>query len=120
MDKIEIDKAVKKEVLRLKRIYKNIDKNEKALVEGLINQAARLRVSLNNLWDDICTNGNTELFSQSEKTEPYERERPAARLFNVRVKNYQSIIKLLEEWPPDVSASESSEALMKFAMKYKK
>ena len=37
------------------------------------------------------------MFSQSEKTEPYERERPVARLYNTMNKNYQSIIKQMSD-----------------------
>ena len=42
------------------------------VVEGLIIQAARLRVLLNEMWMDISENGDYEMFSQSDKTEPYE------------------------------------------------
>lgn len=54
----------------------------------------------NKLWEDIQEKGETELFSQSEKTEPYERERPSARLFTSTDKNYQAIIKQLNELTP--------------------
>lgn len=88
------------EIRRLKRLYSKIPANKKALADGLIVQAARLRVRLNKLWLDIEENGETELFSQSEKTEPYERERPSARLFTSTDKNYQSIIKQLNDMLP--------------------
>ena len=46
------------------------------------------------------------MFSQSEKTEPYERERPQARIFTATDKNYQAIIKQLNEMtPPSRKAS---------------
>lgn len=88
------------EIRRLKRLYSKIPANKKALADGLIVQAARLRVRLNKLWLDIEEHGETELFSQSEKTEPYERERPSARLFTSTDKNYQSIIKQLNDMLP--------------------
>ena len=66
-----------------------------------ITQAARLRVRLNELNADIEANGLIELFSQSEKTEPYERERPAASLFIKLDKNYQAIIKQLTDMLPE-------------------
>jgi hypothetical protein len=120
LDKIEIDKAVNKEVSRLKKIYKDIPLNDKALVDGLIIQAARLRISLDVMWEDISVNGDTEQFSQSEKTEPYERERPVARLFNARDKNYQTIIKLLNDKLPEAALSDPAEELLKFAVGGKK
>lgn len=92
--------AEKNEVERLMAIYKDLPPNQFAVAQGLIVQAARLRARLDALWLDICCNGETELFTQSEKTDPYERERPAARLFTSTDKNYQAIIKQLNELTP--------------------
>lgn len=91
---------VQAEVDRLTAIYKGLPPNQFAVAQGLIVQAARLRVRLDNLWEDIQKNGETEAFTQSEKTEPYERERPVARLFTATDKNYQAIIKQLNELTP--------------------
>jgi len=95
LDKEQMDKAVKKEI-------------------------TRLRASLDELWEDLCINGNTEMFSQSDKTEPYERERPAARLFNSRDKNYQAIIKQLNDKLPEDKVNDVSEEILKFALQGKK
>lgn len=100
------------EIKRLTEIYKDLPPNEFAVAQGLIEQAARLRVRLDRLWKDLQKNGETELFSQSEKTQPYERERPSARLFTATDKNYQSIIKQLNELtPPSVAKSKLSELM---------
>lgn len=88
------------EIERLNQIYKDLPPNQFAVAQGLIVQAARLRVRLDKLWRDLKKNGETELFTQSEKTDPYERERPAARLFTATDKNYQAIIKQLNELTP--------------------
>ena len=108
----EIDKKVKKEVARLKTIYKELPSASAAIVEGLIVEAARLRVSLDMLWLDITLNGDVELFSQSDKTEPYERERPAARIYNSRNKAYQTIIKQLNDLKPE--ANKEDDELISF------
>ena len=113
-------KDVEKEISRLKKIYKDIPDNKKKIIDGLIEQAARLRVSVTLLLQDICEKGDVELFTQSDKTSPYERERPAARLFNVRDKNYQSIIKQLNELLPEGQATDDGEALMNFVVGGKK
>lgn len=88
------------EIKRLTKIYKDLPENQFAVAQGLIVQAARLRVRLDQLWREIQEHGETEMFSQSERTDPYERERPAARLFTATDKNYQSIIKQLNELTP--------------------
>lgn len=102
---------VKAEIARLKRIYKDLPKNQYEVAMGLIVQAARLRARLDELWEDIQENGETELFSQSEKAEPYERERPAARLFTSTDKNYQSIMKQLADLTPPSKSGSKLEAL---------
>ena len=102
----------KNEIARLTEIYKNLPPNQFAVAQGLIVQAARLRVRLDQLWKDIQANGETEKFTQSEKTDPYERERPAARLFTSTDKNYQSIIKQLNELTPPSQTKSKLGALM--------
>lgn len=96
----EDEKAVKKEIKRLNELFKSLPDNKFKLAQGLIQQAARLRVRLNRLWEEIEEKGEIELFTQSEKTEPYERERPCARLFTSTDKNYQSIMKQLHDMLP--------------------
>mgnify|MGYP002862192524 CR=1 FL=1 len=75
----------KSEITRLSRIYKGLPPNQMKVVEGLIVEAARLRVRLDYLWRDLQENGETELFTQSEKTEPYERERPQSRTYTATI-----------------------------------
>ena len=99
------------EIRRLRRVYSGLPPNKRAVAEGLIIQAARLRVRLDQLWEDIQENGETELFSQSDKTEPYDRERPSARLFTATDKNYQAIIRQLSDLTPPEARGSKLEAL---------
>ena len=95
-----------KEVRRLTGIYKGLPPKQFALAQGLIAEAARLRVRCNSLWNDLQENGEVELFSQGDQ-EPYERERPASRIYTAANKSYQSIIKQLNDMIP---AEEDSDA----------
>ena len=88
------------EVERLTEIYKGLPPKQFALAQGLIIQAARLRVRLDKLWAELEEKGETEWFTQSDKTDPYERERPASRTFTATDKSYQSIIKQLNDMLP--------------------
>ena len=104
----------KSEIARLTRIYKNLPQNKKALAQGLIVQAARLRVRLNELNAILAAEGMTELFQQSDKVEPYVRTRPEADLFIKLDKNYQSIIRQLNDLvPEDTGAPSKLGALLK-------
>lgn len=90
---------------RLRKSYKDIPKENVAVTDGLIRRAAYMRVTLEDFEKDLDENGYVELFTQSEKTDPYERERPAARLYNTMNKNYQSIIKQLNDLLPKQTAA---------------
>lgn len=94
------DERINAEEKRLRTSYKDLPKDSLVIVDGLIRRAAYMRTTLEDLEKDLDENGFVELFSQSEKTEPYERERPAARLYNTINKNYQSIVKGLTDLVP--------------------
>lgn len=87
----------KSEAKRLTEIYENLPPKRFAVAQGLIEQAARIRVNLDKLSADIAENGMTEMFRQSDKVEAYKKTRPEADLFIKLDKNYQSIIKQLND-----------------------
>ena len=93
------EKAIKREVLRLKKIYGQIEERRQETIEGLIQRAAFMRVTLEELEDDINSFGVTEWFSQGNQ-EPYQRERPTARVYNSLNTSYQKITKQLTDLLP--------------------
>lgn len=84
-----------------------LDEKTQKTIEGLIENAAFMRVELQDLVIDIRDNGLTEKFSQSDKTEPYDRIRPNADLYNKLNVNYQKIIKQLTDFLPQKNKAES-------------
>lgn len=92
--------TVESEIKRLTALYEGIPQNKMELVTGLIENAARLRVQNSELWDDMEKNGRVEWFTQSEKMEPYQRERPQARLYFQGVKEFHAITKTLDAMLP--------------------
>jgi len=91
---------VDEEVERLKKELKEIPKRQMKTVDGLITQAARLRVLLDDNWRDIAENGEYEMFSQSENQKPYERKRPIVETYDNRDKTYKEIMNQLIEMIP--------------------
>ena len=85
---------------RLNELYKDIPENKRSLVDGLIHQAARLRVQLDDLWEDIKKKGNVEPFQQKNDGVTFDRERPESKIFIQSDKNYLAIIKKLDEMLP--------------------
>jgi hypothetical protein len=102
--KKELTKAerIKKEELRLRKSYRNLTDEAMKVADGLIRRAAYMRVTLEDYEADLDEGGYVEMFSQSPNTEPYERERPVARLYTTMNKNYQSMIKQLTDLLPEV------------------
>lgn len=110
------EERIEREKRRLRRSYKDLSKDKKQVTEGLIHRAAFMRVTLEDMEKDLDENGFVELFTQSEKTEPYERERPVARLYNTMNKNYQSIIKQLSDLLPKEAPKEEDDGFETFVV----
>ena len=115
-DKLLKEKRIKKEERNLKKLFKDTPTDKKTLINGLIQRAAFMRITLEDYEADIDENGYVELFSQSEKTEPYERERPVVRLYNTMNGNYQKIIKQLSDLLPkdNEDGKDKNSALLEF------
>lgn len=98
-DKEDREKKIESEVSRLSKNYAGIDGKTRAVIRGLIQRAAFMRVSLAELENDLNTFGFTEYFSQGDQ-EPYQRKRPTAELYNTLNANYQKITKQLTDLLP--------------------
>ena len=94
------DERVRKEERRLAKIFRDIDPLKKNVVAGLIQRAAHLRVTLDDLAADLDKNGYTELFQQGRDNPPYERKRPSADLYTTMNTIYQKEIKQLTDLLP--------------------
>ncbi len=94
------------EETRLRQVFGDLPMEQARIVEGLICEAAYMRVTLQEYRADLDEKGYVESFTQSEKTAPYERERPVARLYNTMNKNYQSIVKILTDMLPDIKPND--------------
>lgn len=110
------EEKIKKEIRRLNKIFKDLSKKEKDVIDGLIKRAAHMRVSLEEMEEDINENGYVEEFTQGigPMAPRYDRERPVARLYNSLNKNYQTIMKQLFEFVPRKPATtDGGEAIKK-------
>ncbi len=110
------DQRIEREYGRLLKIYENLSEDELTAIEGLIRRAAYMRITLEDYERDLDENGYVELFTQSERTPAYERERPVARLYNSMNRNYQMIVRQLSDALPE-SSIEAGKALMEFISK---
>lgn len=108
------EKRIASEKRRLTKIFKTIEDGKKQTVEGLIERAAFMRVQLEDLEKELNEHGWTEEFCQSDKCEPYKRQRPEGQTYISLNSNYQKIIKQLTDIVPDDSSRDAATELMNF------
>jgi hypothetical protein len=107
-------KRIEVEDARIREVFHDLPADLLNLYDGLIRRAAYMRVTLEDYEADLDANGYVESFTQSEKTDPYERERPVARLYNTMNKNYQSIMKQLAEKLPEPVSDDAKKDIRDF------
>lgn len=105
---------IAEEYERIAALYADLPQDKQSLYDGLMRRGAYIRVTLEDMEADIDKDGYVESFTQSEKTEPYERQRPVASLYNSMVKNYQTIMKQLADALPAPLPEDAATELKKF------
>lgn len=71
---------INKEKRRLKRIFKDIEGNKQKVVEGLLDDAAFMRVTLIDIKKDISVSGVIDELQQGDYT--IIREHPNVKVYN--------------------------------------
>lgn len=107
--KLTKEERVQREEERLLKFLTDVDPKKKNVVEGLVQRCAHLRVTLDDLAEDLDENGYTEMFQQGEKNPPYERKRPSADLYTTMNTLYQKAIKQLTDLLPKDAVTNSKQ-----------
>ncbi len=98
MNEIEKDKLIKKEIRVLKKLTKDIDEDKKIFSQRLIEQAAFMYATLQELQEIVNKEGAVHWYiNGAQKT---LREHPASKTYNIMIKNYSNIIKQLSDISP--------------------
>lgn len=105
----------KKEQNKIKKIYKNLPKDSFEIAKKLIERAAYMLVSLEDMEAKISEDGLVVKMPQGSYE--IERAHPLLQPYNAMVKNYNATIKQLNELSPGVEAEKAGQALMMFATK---
>lgn len=105
-------KRIKKETKRLKEIYKSLPDNKYAIAIPLIENAAFMRVTLEDLQIEINNAGSVEDYKHGEG-QYGKKESSALKAYNNVIKNYNAVNKRLEDMLPaeESAASKLSEFL---------
>lgn len=101
-----------KEKAKLKKIFKDMEKNKKNLVDGLLNEAAFL-VCLQSECKKILREEGVNV-ETINATQSFLKEHPSAGTYLNSVSKYNAIIKtLLDHIPPEKKKGSRLAALMK-------
>ena len=116
-EQLEREKKIKQEINRIKKLYKDLSRDKVKVVEGLINEAAFMKLTLEELREDLFRNGFTELYENG--TQVMNRERPEAKIYSTMIQRYSNVMKQLIDYMPLEEKEEEQDELMKFLSKGK-
>lgn len=105
---------IKKEFLRLKKLYRDLPKDKMNLVTSLIGNVAFMTITLEDLQQQINLEGPVSRYQNGENQWGTKKS-PEVDIFNTMIKNQSAIVKQLIDLIPTQSDSESDEVL-KFAL----
>lgn len=98
------DAKIKKEMAKLKRLFKDMDKDTMNTVSSLIRNAAFMAVTLDDLQETINLEGTVSEYQNGENQWGTKKS-PEVEIYNTMIKNHMAIIKQLSDLlPKQVSA----------------
>lgn len=105
----------KKEMARLKKLYKNLPKDTLEISKKLIERAVYMLISLEDMEAQIEADGLVVTMPQGAYD--IKRAHPLLQPYNAMVKNYNATIKQLNDLLPSTDAEVAGQALLSFATK---
>lgn len=106
------EKMIKNEIVRLTRVFKEIEKNKRLTTKGLIEEAAYMKATLKELKASIDESGPIDEMQQGEYS--ILREHPALKAYNTMVQRYTTVIKELTNLLPKEQIKELSDGFDEF------
>ena len=103
------EQKIKKEIARLKRVFKDLDKNKLQTVESLIKNAAFMAVSLEELQEIINAEGYVVEYQNGENQKG-TKQSDAVKTHIAMTKNHAAIIKQLTDLVPPEKKKESKKS----------
>lgn len=103
------EQKIKSEITKLKKIYKQIDKDRMVLAVKLIENAAFMTVTLQDLQEQILSEGSIITGTNGNGFETTQ-ENPAQKAYNAMMQRYTPCIKQLTDMLPSSKASEAKKA----------
>jgi hypothetical protein len=97
---LTIEERIKKEINRLKRLYKDMPQNTMNKVISLIENAAFMTITLEDLQDVINKEGAVSKYQNGENQWGTKKS-PEVEIYNSMIKNHMGIMKQLTDLMPE-------------------
>jgi len=101
--KIQKDARIKKEMLKLKRLFKDMEKSTMDTVSSLIKNAAFMSVTLEDLQETINLEGAIAKYQNGENQWGTKKS-PEVDIYNTMIKNHMAIIRQLSDLLPKAAS----------------
>lgn len=111
MAEITKEKRISEELDRIKKLFEKVDENEKAIIASLLQNAAFMKVTLEDLQGIINTEGVTEVY-QNGANQRGIKQSATLQSYNALIKNYASVIKTISQFVPRAEKKAASEMLL--------
>ncbi len=113
-DDLTKEEKIKKEIRRLSGLFTKIDAKAKKAVKSLIENAAFMAITLQDLQDTINEKGVIEEYQNGANQHGFKKS-SEVEIYNAMIKNYSSIIKQLTDLlPKAVPVPSKEDGLDKF------
>jgi glycerol-3-phosphate responsive antiterminator len=112
---LEREERIKKEIKRLKRIFKKLGLNKKKMdaAISLIKNAAFMTITLEDLQEQINAEGVISTYKNGEN-QWGTKQSDEVKTYNTMIKNHSSLIKQLTDLLPPEKRKEASDGFEEF------
>ena len=97
------DARIKKEMSKLRRLFRDMEKSTMDTVSSLIKNAAFMAVTLDDLQETINLEGAISTYQNGENQSGTKKS-PEVEIYNTMIKNHMAIMKQLSDLLPKGNA----------------
>lgn len=108
----EKDRKVNNEIRRINGLCKDIDRSKRLIAKGWIEEAAYMKITLEELKEEIDRSGPIDEMPQGEYS--ILREHPALKAYNTMVQRYTNIIDKITGLFPKEEQKEVDDGFIDF------
>lgn len=106
------EERIQEEINRLESVFEDVDVDKREAALGLIEEAAFMRITLQDLKEEINEKGTVDIMPQGEYS--IRRQSPEVQTYNTMIQRYNTTYKELFNLLPKEVASDIDEEFENF------